>query len=253
MMAASSVPLRAQSDAPGSVQGTVVDPKGQAVSGAAVAVANEGKNEVRKGITNGEGRFSVTGLADGSYTVEVSAPGFALVRRNGVRVGAGETPALAITLMLASVSEEVMVTAEEDTSVASQLSPVKALLDAGSARTEITNSFIREFTSPVTDFTEIMQIAPGTFSVSPNGVGLGDSDTSFRGFIDGDYTVTYDGIPFEDTNNPTHHSWAYFPGPSIGGVDFDRSPARPQTSVPRTMVDRSTFFRRNCRWTGFTG
>jgi hypothetical protein len=40
------------------------------------------------------------------------------------------------------VAEEVTVNAEDNTSVAAQLSPVKALLDAGSARTEITNSYI---------------------------------------------------------------------------------------------------------------
>ncbi|WP_263352571.1 TonB-dependent receptor [Acidicapsa acidisoli] len=216
--------MRAQSNAPGTLQGAVVDPKGQALAGAAIIVHNESNTAIHRVATNNEGRFSINGLADGSYTVEIVAPGFAPATRSHVRVGADASPSLSVTLTLASVAEEVTVSAEDNTSLAAQLSPVKALLDAGSARTEITNQFIREFTSPVTDFTEIMQTAPGTFSVSPNGVGLGDSDTSFRGFIDGDYTVTYDGIPFEDTNNPTHHSWAYFPGPSIGGVDFDRSP-----------------------------
>jgi hypothetical protein len=28
----------------------------------------------------------------------------------------------------------------------------------------------------------------------------------FRGFADGQYTMTFDGIPFEDTNSPTHHT-----------------------------------------------
>ena len=59
-------------------------------------------------------------------------------------------------------------------------------------------------------------MAPGTFSFSPNGQGLGDSKTFFRGFQDGDYTMTFDGIPFHDTNSPTHHSWAFFPGQFIG-------------------------------------
>ena len=65
---------------------------------------------------------------------------------------------------------------------------------------------------------------PGTFSVNPNGVGLGDSKTYFRGFKDGQYTMQADGIPFNDTNDPTHHSWAFFPSQFIAGVDFDRSP-----------------------------
>jgi iron complex outermembrane recepter protein len=224
MVAALSLPLRAQSNAPGTLEGSVTDPKGQAVSGAVVTVQSESKDEIHKGATNGEGRFVVTGLIDGEYSVTISSSGFAPAIRNHVRVGADATPALSITLSVASVAEEVTVTAEDVTSEAAQLSPVKAMLDAGSARTEISNSYIRQFTSPVTDFTDIMQAAPGTFSVSPNGVGLGQSNTYYRGFADGDYTITYDGIPFEDTNSPTHHSWAFFPGPTIGGVDFDRSP-----------------------------
>ena len=67
-------------------------------------------------------------------------------------------------------------------------------------------------------------MAPGTFSVSANGPGLGDTKTFFRGFKDGQYSMTYDGIPFNDTNDPTHHSWAFFPAQTIGSTVFDRSP-----------------------------
>ena len=35
--------------------------------------------------------------------------------------------------------------------------------------------------------------------------------------------MTFDGIPFEDTNSPTHHSWANFPSGWTDSVDFDRS------------------------------
>lgn len=217
-------PLRGQQAASGAIQGTVVDPRGQAVQGAAVLVKNASQAAERKATTDGDGKFTVGGLTAGTYTLTVTAAGFASGTERTVTVGQGPAPAIDISLAVASVAEEVTVEADDTTTVATRLSPVKALLDAGSARTEITNTYIREFTSPMTDFTEVMQMAPGTFSVSPNGVGLGQSNTSFRGFIDGDFTITYDGIPFEDTNNPTHHSWAFFPAPSIGGVDFDRSP-----------------------------
>jgi len=36
--------------------------------------------------------------------------------------------------------------------------------------------------------------------------------------------MTWDGVPFQDSNDPTHHSWAYVPAPAISYVDFDRSP-----------------------------
>jgi iron complex outermembrane recepter protein len=222
LLVLSSRPMVAQQSNGGAVQGAVVDQHGHAISAAVITVRSESTGTIRSVNADGEGHFAVTGLPAGSYTVEISAPGFATISRRGVN--AEGTAALSISLNVASVSEEVTVQADDTTSIASQLSPVKALLDAGSSRTEITNNFIRNFSSPVTDFTDLMQIAPGTVSVSPNGIGLEQSNTSFRGFIDGDYSITYDQIPFEDTNNPTHHSWAFFPGQQVGSIDFDRSP-----------------------------
>ena len=67
-------------------------------------------------------------------------------------------------------------------------------------------------------------MSPGTFSVGANGPGLGDTKIFFRGFKDGFYNITFDGLPWNDTNDPTHHSWAFFPGEFIGSTLFDRSP-----------------------------
>jgi iron complex outermembrane receptor protein len=214
--------LRAQ-DSAGSIRGTVTDPQGQGVQGASVVVATT-TNVERTAVTGADGKFTVSGLTAGTYTVEISSTGFATQVRHGVTVTAGNAAEVKIPLVLASVSEEVTVEAEADTSIASQLSPVKSVLDAGSARTEITSQYVREFTSPITDFADIAQAAPGTVSYSENGVGLGQSKIYFRGFVDDDYTMTWDGIPFEDANDPSHHSWAYVPAPAIGYVDFDRSP-----------------------------
>ena len=85
---------------------------------------------------------------------------------------------------------------------------------------------IQNFMAPVADFAEVIQQAPGAFSTNPNGIGLGQGKSFFRGFSDGQYTLTFDGIPFEDTNCPTHHSWASFPSQWISSTDFDRSPGQ---------------------------
>ena len=98
------------------------------------------------------------------------------------------------------------------------------MLDAGSARTEITSNYVAEYTSPVTDFADIIQAAPGTVSYTTNGIGNGQAKIYFRGFVDDDYSMTWDGVPFNDSNDPSHHSWAYVPAAAIGHVDFDRSP-----------------------------
>ncbi|HEV3058257.1 MAG TPA: TonB-dependent receptor plug domain-containing protein [Vicinamibacterales bacterium] len=84
------------------------------------------------------------------------------------------------------------------------------------------------------DYSQVLQMAPGTFSVASNGPGLGDTKTYFRGFADGQYNMTYDGIPFNDTNDPTHHSWVFFPAQTIGSTMFDRSPGSAVTIGPST-------------------
>ncbi|HWE84451.1 MAG TPA: TonB-dependent receptor [Terracidiphilus sp.] len=207
----------------GGLQGTVLDPQGHAVGGASIAVSGIAER-MESAVTDGSGKFTITGLAPGIYTVVTSATGFATDVRHAVTVTAGTPASVSVSLSLASVSEEVTVEAEADTSIASQLSPVKSLLDAGSARTEITSQYVTEYTSPVTDFSDIVQAAPGTVSWSNNGIGNGQAKIYFRGFVDDDYTMTWDGVPFEDANDPSHHSWAYVPAPAIGYVDFDRSP-----------------------------
>ena len=88
-------------------------------------------------------------------------------------------------------------------------------------------------------------MAPGTFSVSPNGVGLGDTKTFFRGFKDGQYNMTFDGLPFHDTNDPTHHSWAFFPSQTIGSTVFDRSPGSASSIGPSTSGGSVNMLSRN--------
>src|SRR5204862_1347508 len=97
------------------------------------------------------------------------------------------------------------------------------------------NEYIRNYTSPFSDYSQVLQMAPGTFSVSANGPGLSDTKTFFRGFKDGYYSMTFDGIPFNDTNDPTHHSWVFFPAQTIGSAVFDRSPGSAASIGPSTF------------------
>ena len=206
----------------GTIQGAITDPAGPAVQGATVAVLTESQ-VVQKATTGADGKFVISGLPAGTYEVQISAPGFSTFQRS-ISVAAGSNTNLPIVLSIASVSQEVTVEAEADNSIAAQLAPVKSLLDAGSARTEISSNYVSEYTSPVTDFADIIQAAPGTVSFTTNGIGNGQAKIYFRGFIDDDYSMTWDGVPFNDSNDPSHHSWAYIPAAAIGHVDFDRSP-----------------------------
>ncbi len=224
--------VAAQQNGTAGLSGNVLDASGSAVHSASVVVTNESTNQVIKETTDQQGHFSVTGLVPGQYSLEVSATGFAADTRRGIQVTPDRTEELSITLKVGSVSEVVTVEANDSDSVAAHLAPMDALLDERSARTEIKSVFIQNFTSPEADFGELVEMAPGTFSISNNGIGLGQDKTYFRGFPDGDYDIDFDGVPFYDTNTPTHHTWAFFPSPWVGGVDFDRSPGDASTIGP---------------------
>ncbi len=216
----------------GSLAGTVVDSAGAMLPNAAVSVKNESTEQIYKATADSAGRFNVTGLPAGKYTIEAAALGFAAARRTGVPLAAEQTQEVPLSLNLGTASDQITVESNVSGSIAAALAPMDGLLEARSARTEISTAFIQNFTSPVSDYSELIQMAPGTFSVNTNGVGLGQSKSYFRGFPDGDYDIDFDGIPFEDTNSPTHHSWAFFPAPWIGSVDFDRSPGFASTVGP---------------------
>src|SRR6202012_5581558 len=163
----------------------------------------------------------------------VDANGFAESVQQDVTAAVQPT-VLTVALKVGSIEENVEVRAIAGDSIAAQHALSQSTLDTETPKSEIGSEFIREFTPPDTDYTEIIQIAPGVVSYNSNGVGLGQGTVYFRGFPDGNFDYTWDGIPFNDTNNPTHHSWVFFPGVWIGSVDFDRSPGTASTIGPAT-------------------
>ena len=225
------------------IEGNVVDPDGKSIANAAVIVRNAMSGDVRATVSDGSGRFVVDLLVVGSYDVEASAPGFTIVLRTGVQISAGKPISVTFSLSVGQFSEQVTVSAALPAAAALAMS--QGSLTARSAQSLISNEFIRNYTSPIADYSQVIQMAPGTFSVSPNGVGLGDTKTFFRGFKDGYYNMTFDGLPFHDTNDPTHHSWAFFPSQTIGSTVFDRSPGSASSIGPATFGGSVNMLSRN--------
>jgi iron complex outermembrane receptor protein len=222
--------LHAQSTT-AALTGMVTDAQGGVLQKATVTAKNEATSDIHTGTVDTQGHFTISNLTPGRYTVEISAAGFG-VNRRVVQLAAGQDQDVSVAMTIGGVSQQVTVEANSVGSIASALAPMDALLEARSARTVITQHFIQNFTSPVADFGEAVEMAPGTFTTNGNGVGLGQSSTYFRGFADGNYDIDFDGIPFYDTNTPTHHSWAFFPAQFLGGIDFDRSPGTASTIGP---------------------
>jgi iron complex outermembrane receptor protein len=229
LIALFSTALAAQSTA--KIEGTVIDVDAKGIPDAAVTVTNTGSGAVRTTRTDNSGAYTVDGLTAGTYTVSVTATGFATASKSGIALADGQTQTVPLAPSISTLVQQVEVNAGID-SIAAQTAPSGGFLEERSAQSLISNTYIRNFTSPIADYGSLVQIVPGAFTISSNGVGLGQSKTSFRGFPDGDFDIDFDGVPFYDTNTPTHHSWAFFPAQWIGGVDFDRSPGTASTIGP---------------------
>jgi len=103
--------------------------------------------------------------------------------------------------------------------------PTQGSLSATEPQSLISEHYIRNSTAPTSNYSDIIQIAPSVSNIDPNGAGLMESQSlTIRGFQDGQYNVTFDGIPFGDSNDFTHHSTSFFMSQNIGGIKVDRGP-----------------------------
>jgi len=212
------------------LSGTIVDTQGKAVANALVT-AKSSAGALKATRTDSNGSYSFEGLGAGTYSVDATAPGFSTASKTGIALSEGQSVQANLKLSVSSVAEQITVNAGID-SIAAEIAPSGGFIEERTPQSLVSNTYIENFTAPIADFGEIVQIVPGTFTTSTDGVGLGQSKTYFRGFQDGDYDIDFDGVPFYDTNSPTHHSWAFFPAQWVGGVDFDRSPGTASTIGP---------------------
>ena len=103
--------------------------------------------------------------------------------------------------------------------------PSDAVADQGSPQSVVGEAVIHQIASPVGDFGTVANFTPSFVSTAPNGPGFDAAkNLSLRGFVDGQFNITMDGIPFADPDTFTHHSTSYFPTSVLQQVVIDRSP-----------------------------
>jgi len=139
------------------------------------------------------------------------------------------TPGFAQTQAPVSLGAVNIVAQAPVTRAPTETAPSQGSLEARSAQSIVSDKFIRDYTSPVADYTQALSMTPGVFSTSANGVGLGDAKVTVRGLSDSNLVFSFDGIPFNDTNGVSHHSWVFFPSEFLGGAVVDRSPGGAST------------------------
>ncbi len=159
-------------------------------------------------------------------------------------------------------ANQVVVTAERSPGAAA--APAKASLEETQPESIVSHRFIEQVTPETGGWTTVATIAPSVSGITSNNT-VGDYDVlSMRGFKDGQFNLTFDGIAFGDTNDPTHHGADYFPASTLGYVVVDRGPGAagdlgqanfggavhfftPEVSETRSLVQKLTYGMFNTR------
>jgi iron complex outermembrane recepter protein len=124
-----------------------------------------------------------------------------------------------------ATSSSSTATTAQNVQTAPHQAPTQASLTATEPQSTISRHYIENSTAPTDNWSDIAAIAPSVQSANPNGPGLMETQgLSIRGFQDGQYNVTFDGIPFGDTNDFTHHSTSFFSQQVLNNVTVDRGP-----------------------------
>lgn len=184
-----AVGAMAQTQTTGSIEGTVLDPQGNAVPGVTVTVTSPNLITAQSGTTDDSGRFRILNLPPGRYTVKVeAAKGFGEFSRSDVEVNLSRTSTVDVSLQLAGQQATVTVT---DTA--------GAAIDASSTTTG-TNVSSEQFSNFPTQRTvqSLYTIAP---SVSRSGLRDSsgrDRDPSVAGSSGPENNYILDGVTTTD-------------------------------------------------------
>src|SRR5437868_1531355 len=89
----------------GSIQGTVTDPQGAAVTNAKVTMTNQRKATSDTTITNDSGNYSITHLIPDVYTIRVEAPGFKASEQKNIPVSADASARVDLQFQVGGTSE----------------------------------------------------------------------------------------------------------------------------------------------------
>lgn len=128
-MGSSCSRVSAQGTDLGSIRGTVTDPSGAQIPGAAVVVTDLSTRIARSFTTGEHGNFEATALPSGHYRVTISSPGFGTSTLEGLTLNGSDAISANATLQLRAetsvdVSGDASIINTEDSTLSQTLTPV---------------------------------------------------------------------------------------------------------------------------------
>src|SRR6201997_3869628 len=180
-----ALPMRGQTANTGAIAGTVIDPSGALVQGAAVVVNSQATREERDVAADTDGNFSFPSLTPGNYDLTVRAPGFEPLVLKGVEVRITEVSRLKIQLSIGGAKEQTAVSGKPPL-LQTENAPLGRVIDQG---TVVDLPLVdRNFTEILgltggtnTDVVDATQLGAGSHEIRANGARSGDNNFMFNG------------------------------------------------------------------------
>ena len=191
-----SLPAHAQSGPSGSLTGAVQDPNGANLPGVSVTVRHDATGATRTVTTDNEGRWTIPGLAAGTYQITYELAGFKKLIREGQTVEASVTRTVDDKLEVGAVDAIVNIT-EGSTLVAAESATTFRQLSSEDLVTVPTST--RSFTQLLsteagvnTELSPVLTNGNGNQSPSVNGTRTTSTSLFFNG-VDATNITTNEG------------------------------------------------------------
>ena len=172
-------PSRAQGETTSAIAGQVTDQSGAALGDAQAYIVNNETGLKRNARTDSAGRFQFPQLTPGTYTVQVSAPGFQDSQNGAVTASLGRTQTVDFVLSIKTAKQNVTVT---------EVAPLISTENPNTA-TSLNAPTLENLPNPGGDLTYPLQFAAGAV------VNTAGSGNDFVGGTNGYGNVEFNGLP----------------------------------------------------------
>jgi hypothetical protein len=182
----------------GGINGSVTDPTGSAVAGAAISALETSTNVSYQTVSSSGGEFEFSNLPLGSYTITIVSTGFSTAKYDKVQVAAGANYVLPAKLVISSSAQTIEVTAAALT------------LDTASdvQATVLPERVVQNLPNSGRDFTQMVAQSTGFAGLSTGG---GGGDSSVNG-------TRSNSVNWQIEGTDNNDFWWNIPAVNQGGV-----------------------------------
>ena len=186
-----------QTPGTGAISGVVYDPSQRVIAKAEVQAANEETHVSRSVRTTADGVFRVPLLPPGTYSLTVTAPGFAIHTSKSIAVTVSETSSLNVILTIPGASASVQVAGDAG----------MAEVESSTLGRAVEQEAVQALPLANRNYTQILGLSPGVVVPLPDATALGrdSQNVTSSGAKTTSNNIQFNGI---DANNLSQNSSA---------------------------------------------